>query len=110
MSTLATNVSAPSSAPLARRHRHLEAELKFCRCALQRGNSLAAQGQLESATKELWLVEDTAEAMETVVARIEDTDKLRAYQRELTQLRRELGELRTYLCIPPISGYTPTTH
>jgi len=109
MRTMATNVSAPSSTPQARRYRHLEAELKFCRSALLRGNQLAAQGQLETATRELWLAEDTVEAMDSVVARIEDPDKLRSYQREVAQVQKELGDLRTYLCIPPL-GYTPVTH
>jgi chromosome segregation ATPase len=110
MSTSATNVSTPSSTPQARRYRHLESELKFCRWALLRGNSLAAQGQLESATKELWLVEDAAEAMESVIARIDDADKLDAYQKEVAQLRRELCELRMYLCIPPVADYKPISH
>jgi hypothetical protein len=33
--------------------RNLDAELKFCRSALARGNSLAMQGQLESATRDV---------------------------------------------------------
>ncbi len=110
MSTSATNGPTPSSTPQARRYRHLEAELKFCRWALLRGNSLAAQGQLESATKELWLVEDTAEAIESIIARIEDAEKLDAYRREVAQVRKDLGQLRTYLCIPPAADYKPITH
>jgi len=114
MSTLATHVSAPSSAPSstpqARRYRHLEAELKFCRWALLRGNALAAQGQFESATKQLWLVEDTAQALQTIIVRIEDADKLNAYQTEVAQLQKDLGELRRYLCIPPIADYDPVSH
>lgn len=98
MSNLATSLSAPSSTPQARRCRHLDAELKFCRGALLRGNAMASQGQLESASRDVWLVEDTAGAIESVLAKVEDAEKLDRYQREFTAVQKELSDLRSYLC------------
>jgi hypothetical protein len=110
MSNLATNLSARSCTPQARRCRHLDAELKFCRGALLRGNALANQGQLESASRDVWLVEDTACAIESMLAKVEDAERLLRYQREFDAVQKELSDLRNYLCISPIADPRDFSH
>jgi hypothetical protein len=84
--------------------RNLDAELKFCRSALARGNSLAMQGQLESATRDVWVIEDTADAVRSVPAKVEDAEQLDRLNRQLAEVQRGLNDLRMYLAIPPEAG------
>ena len=81
--------------------RNLDADLMFCRKALARGNSLAMQGQLESATRDVWVVEDTAQTVKSVLAKIEDAEGLDRLVIQLAEVQRGLNDLRGYLDIPP---------
>ena len=101
MSTLATRTPTSMPDPSAPRGLRLDAELHFCRSALACGHTLAAQGQLESASRDVWLIEDAAVGIQRALAKVEDAEKLERYQRQLTQVLRELTELKEYLCIPP---------
>jgi len=87
-----------------RQNRSLDAELKFCRSALARGNSLAMQGQFESATRDVWVVEDTAEAVKGLLTGIEDAEGLNRLVIQLAEVQRGLNDLRRYLDIPPAAS------
>jgi hypothetical protein len=101
MSTLATRTLTSMPEPSAPRGLRLDDELHFCRSALACGHALATQGQLESASRDVWLIEDAAAAIEGALAKIEDAEKLERYRKQLTQVLTELTELKEYLCIPP---------
>jgi len=59
------------------------------------------RGQLESASRDVWVIEDAAVGIQRALAKLEDVEGLERYQKQLTQVLRELTELREYLCIPP---------
>jgi hypothetical protein len=82
----------------------LDAELKFCRSALARGNSLAMQGQLESATRDVWVVEDTAEVVKGLLTKIEHAEGLDRVAVQLAQVQKGLNDLKRYLDIPPAAS------
>lgn len=82
-----------------RRCRYLDVELAFCRSALFRGNAFAAHGELDSASRDAWLVEDTAPIIRRVLANVKDSEKLYRYQAELNYVQRGLDDLRTSLGI-----------
>ena len=84
----------------ARRCRYLDAELDFCRLALSQCTTLASHGELESACRDAWLVEDTARAIEGALVKVKDAQRLDRYQRELTYVQRGLDDLRSHLGIP----------
>lgn len=79
----------------------MDAELHFCRAALACGSALASQGQLESASRDVWVIEDAAADIERALVKIEDAERLERYQKQLTQVLRDLTELKEYLSIPP---------
>lgn len=83
--------------------RNLDAELKFCRSALARGTSLAMQGQLELATRDVWVVEDTAQAVKSLLVKMEDAEALDRLVIQLAEVQRRLNDLRGYLDIPPVA-------
>jgi hypothetical protein len=85
----------------ARQNHGLDAELKFCRSALAHGNSLAMQGQLASATRDVWLIADAADAVKSFLARMEDIECLDRLNTQLAEVERGLNDLRRYLDIPP---------
>jgi hypothetical protein len=74
--------------------------LKFCRSALARGNSLAMQGQLESATRDVWVIEDTADAVKSVLAKIEDIQRFDRLKIQLAAVQKGLKDLKRCLDIP----------
>lgn len=84
--------------------RNLDAELKFCRSALARGNSLAMQGQFESASRDVWVIEDTAEAIKAFLTKMEDAEGLDRLLIQLAEVQRGLNDLRRYLDIPPAAN------
>jgi hypothetical protein len=84
--------------------RNLDADLMFCRKALARGNSLAMQGQLESATRDVWLVEDTAEVVKGLLTKIEHAEGLDRVAVQLAQVQKGLNDLKRYLDIPPAAS------
>jgi hypothetical protein len=81
----------------ARRCRHLDAELSFCRSALSQGTALASRGEIELASRDAWLVEDTAHAIESVLVKVKDAERLDRYQRQLTYVQSGLNDLRRHL-------------
>ena len=81
--------------------RNLDADLKFCHSALARGNSLAMQGQFELATRDVWVVADTADALRNALAKAEDAEGLDRLVIQLAEVQRGLNDLRRYLDIPP---------
>jgi len=83
--------------------RNLDADLKFCRSALARGNALAMQGQLESATRDVWVVEDTAQAIKSLLSKTQDAEGLDRLVIQLAEVQRGLNDLRRYLDIPPVA-------
>jgi hypothetical protein len=83
-----------------RRCRYLDLELAFCRSALFRGNAYAAHGELDSASRDAWLVEDTAPVIRRVLAKVKDSERLNRYRSELNYVQRGLNDLRTSLGIP----------
>src|SRR5271170_1993937 len=83
--------------------RNLDADLMFCRTALARGNSLAMQGQLESATRDVWVVEDTADAVKRVLAKVEEAEGLDRLVIQLAEVQRGLNDLKRYLDIPRVA-------
>jgi len=100
MSRLISRTPPPNPLP-APRGRRLEAEFLFCQSALACGNALASQGQLESASRDVWVIEDAAAVIQRALAKVGDDERRDRYQRQLTQLLRELTELKEYLSIPP---------
>jgi hypothetical protein len=98
MSSLAAQ--SPTPAPPAPRHHRLDAEFHFCHSALACGRALAAQGELESASRDVWLIEDATAAIEQALARIQDPDPLQRYQAQLAHVMKQLAELKQYLSIP----------
>ena len=80
--------------------RYLDLELAFCRSALFRGNAYAAHGELDSASRDAWLVEDTAPVIRRVLAKVKDSERLNRYRSELNYVQRGLNDLRTSLGIP----------
>ena len=82
-----------------RRCRYLDVELAFCRSALFRGNAYAAHGELDSASRDAWLVEDMAPVIRRVLAKVKDSERLNLYRAELNYIRRGLDDLRTSLGI-----------
>ena len=87
-----------------RQNRSLDAELKFCRSALARDNSLAMQGQFESATRDVWVVEDTGEAVKGLLTGIEDAEGLNRLVIQLAEVQRGLNDLRRHLDVPPAAS------
>jgi hypothetical protein len=79
----------------------LDAELHFCRSALACASALATQGQLESASRDAWVIEDAAAGIQRTLAEVEDAERLEKYQKQLMNVLRELNELKECLCIPP---------
>jgi hypothetical protein len=71
-----------------------------CQSALACGNPLATQGQLESAARDVWVIEDATVDIQRALAEVEDAGRLERYQKQLMQVLRELTELKEYLCIP----------
>ena len=82
-----------------RRCRYLDFELAFCRSAIFRGNAFAALGELDSACRDAWLVEDTAPVIKRVLAKVKDSEILNQYQAELNYIQCSLDDLRTSLGI-----------
>jgi len=101
MSSRAARTPTPISASSVSRGHRLDAELQFCRSALACGHTLATHGQLESASRDVWLIEDAAVGIQLALAVVEDAERLERYQKQLMQVLRELTELKEYLCIPP---------
>ena len=87
-----------------RQSRNLGTDLKFCRSALNRGKVLAAQRQLESATRDVWVVEDTAQAIKSLLSKTQDAEGLDRLVIQLAEVQRGLNDLRKYLDIPPESN------
>jgi hypothetical protein len=87
-----------------RGNRNLDADLKFCRRALSRSNSLAMQGQLESATRDVWVIADSADSVRNILAKVEDAEQLGRSNRQLAEVQRGLNDLRMYLAIPREAG------
>ena len=83
--------------------RNLDADLMFCRTALARGNSLAMQGQLESATRDVWVVADAADSVRNILAKAGDAEGLDRLVIQLAEVQRGLNDLRRYLDIPPMA-------
>jgi hypothetical protein len=79
----------------------VDADLKFCLSSLARGNSLALQGQLELATRDLRAVEDTADTVKKALAKAEDQEFLDRWNRQLAEVQRGINELSSKLDIPP---------
>ena len=99
MSSLARQVADKATEAQARQCRHMDAELKFCRLILSRCDALANHGESESATRDAWLVEDTASAIERVLAKVENAERLNRYRTELTCVNCRLDELKRCLGI-----------
>ena len=81
---------------------NLDAELKLCRSPIARGNSLAMQGQLELATRDVWVVEDTVQAVKSLLTKMEDVEALDRLVIQLAEVQRGLKDLRRYLDILPM--------
>jgi len=79
----------------------METDVKFCLLALARGRTLAGQGQLEWATRELRVVENTADSMKKVLANVGDQEFLDRWIRQLAEIQRGVNELSSKLDIPP---------
>ena len=84
-----------------RANQTVDEDLKFCLSALARGNSLAMQGQLESATRALRVAEDTAGTVKKALAKAEDEEFLYPRNRQFAEVQRGLNELSSKLDIPP---------
>jgi len=54
----------------------------------------------------MWLVEDLADAMRPVLAKVKDMEGLDRYQAQLAKVLRDLSELQRYLCIPAGSAWS----
>lgn len=95
------NIALPAPEVKARGSRNLDAELKFCRSDLARGNVLAMQGQLEPATRDVWAVEDAADFAKGFLANAEATAGLDRLIIQLNKVQKGLNDLRMYLDILP---------
>lgn len=85
----------------ARAGRDADAELNFCRSALARGASLAMQGALEAATRDVWMVEDAVDAVKSRLGDIDDVGGRDRFRARLAEVRSGLNDLRRRLDIPP---------
>jgi hypothetical protein len=79
----------------------VDENLRFCVSALVRGNSLAMQGQLESATRDLRAVEVTADTVKKALAKAGAKELTDRWGRQLAEVQRGLSELSSTLDIPP---------
>jgi len=79
--------------PRRARTRHLDTQIAFCRAALDRGKTLAVLGELETASRAGWLVEDATTAIRPVLANVAEAERLDQYQRQLARVLRDLSEL-----------------
>ena len=84
----------------------VDENLKFCLSALARGNSLAMQGQLESATRDLRAVEDAVDTVKKALAKAGNEESLDRRNRQLSEVQRGLNELSSTLDIPPQRALT----
>jgi|ERR1700729_3369486 putative AlgH/UPF0301 family transcriptional regulator len=84
----------------SRRSHHLDAQLSFCRKALALGYASASQGQLDSACRLLWLVEDAACCMKPILTNLQSAERIDQYQAQIGLVLKDLSELRQILCIP----------
>jgi hypothetical protein len=84
----------------------VDEDLKFCLAALARGNSLAMQGQMESATRDLWAVEDAVDAVTKALAKAGNEEFLDRRNRQLSEVQRGLHKLSSTLDIPPQRALT----
>ena len=81
-------------------------DLKFCLAALARGNSLAMQGQMESATRDLRAVENAVDTVKKALAKAGNEEFLDQWSRQLAYVQRGLNELSSKLDIPPVRELT----
>ena len=81
-------------------------DLKFCLAALARGNSLAMQGQMESATRDLRAVENAVDTVKKALAKAGNEESLDRRNRQLSEVQRGLNELSSTLDIPPQRALT----
>ncbi len=83
-----------------RRSRQLEVEFGFCRRGLAQGNTLAMQGDLDSANRLLCLVEDAAGEIKPILAGLPDRLASFGYKTQLAQVLKRLRDPRSELRIP----------
>ena len=84
----------------------VDEDLKFCQAALARGNSLAMQGQMESATRDLRAVENAVDTVKKALAKAGNEEFLDQWSRQLANVQRGLNELSSKLDIPPVRELT----
>ena len=83
--------------------RKVDAELKFCRAALARCHALAMQGKLESASREVWVVDDAADAVKSFIARAQGLEQLDNLNSQLAAVQTGLNDFKRYLDLPPMA-------
>ncbi len=83
--------------------RKLDSESKFCRTAQARCNALAKEGKLESTTREVWVVNDAADAVKSFIAKAENIERLDDLNCQLAAVQRGLNKFRSYLELPPMA-------
>jgi hypothetical protein len=84
----------------------VDEDLQFCQAALARGNSLAIQGQMESATRDLRAVENAVDTIKKAMAKAGNEEFLDRWNRQLSEVQRGLNELSSKLDIPPVRELT----
>ena len=84
----------------------VDVDLKFCLAALARGNSLAMQGQMESATRDLRAVENAVDTVKKALAKAGNEEFLDRWNGQLANVQRGLNELSSKLDIPPVRELT----
>jgi hypothetical protein len=87
-----------------RRTRHMDAQLSFCRNALDQGYTSASQGELESASRLLWLAEDAACSMKPILKNFQNAAAGDQYRRQLGFVLKDLCDLKQVLCISEASS------
>ena len=94
---------SPQADSKARGTRKVDAELQFCRAALARCHALAMRGQVESATREVWVVNDAADAVKSFIAKAENMERLDDLTCQLAAVQTGLNDFRRYLDLPPMA-------
>ncbi len=90
-------VAQATSEAQTRLCRYLETELRFCLSALALGNSQATHGSSAEANRNAWVVEDTADIVRRFLPKVEDVGRRDRFERELTQVQKDLDDLRLNL-------------
>jgi hypothetical protein len=77
--------------------RKLDAEVKLCSAAMANLIAHAMRAKKQSAARKAWLVNDTADAGKSFLAKAEDMEQRAKQNSQLAEVQTGLNEFRSYL-------------